>query len=210
MKITSWLLFLFFVLAAACTSRLNRQQDEQFTAEQFDSLSQVYYSLYDSLKASWLVMMEDDNRKLADMEMLLNELDTHTDVAADTLVALRSQLRELRLMRYDSLSVRYSERIDRYDSMTTHVSEALIGLTDSLQAAEVNPVMGVLRDKIVTANNGVLLYRIRYDSFAEDFNRFLERYKSVMAEIDSSGLNARKQPMFRLINDFDEPEKKKK
>lgn len=210
MKITSWLLLIFFSMAAACTSRLNRQQDEQYTAEQFDSLRQVYYDLYDSLSMSWATMIEDDDQKLANMELLLSELKAQTATPADSIDSLMQMVQQLREVRYDSSTLRESDRIDRYDSITSEVSEAILSYTDSLAEEEISPVINVLRSKIVSANNSVLLYRIRYDRFTEDFNRFLEQYKNVMAEIDSADLNAQKQPMFRLINDIDKKEKNRK
>lgn len=200
------LLLLLFLFAAACSSRINQQTEEQLTDEQFDSLRTVYYSLNDSLMHSWNIMLEDDNKKLSNLQLLLEEIRKSENHDRDTLDSLAHMVQVLKNMRYDSVTVGNSNLIDQYDSTTTSVSDAIIEYTESLPDVDLNPVINVLIDQVVSANNSVLLYRIRYDSFSEDFNRFLEKYKNVMSAIDSSGGPVYKRPMFRLVNDFKEEE----
>ncbi|WPP49411.1 hypothetical protein [Catalinimonas niigatensis] len=200
------LLILVFFFAAACSSRINQQTEEQLTDEQFDSLRTVYYSLNDSLKHSWSIMLEDDNKKISNLQLLLEEIRKTENYSKDTLDSLAQMVQVLKDMRYDSVTVGNSDLIDQYDSTTTLVSDAIIEYTETIPDADLNPVINVLVDQIVNANNSVLLYRIRYDSFSEDFNRFLEKYKNVMSAIDSSGGQVYKRPMFRLVNDFKEEE----
>jgi hypothetical protein len=203
MKNILWL-FLLFLLAAACSSRISRQSEEQLSDEQFDSLRTVYYGLNDSLRQSWNLMMEDDDKKLSNLQLLLEEIRKSGNHSEDTLDSLTQMLTALKNLRYDSTTMGISERIDQYDSTTSAVSEAIIAYTESLPEAEFDPVINVLVDQVMRANNSVLLYRIRYDNFSEDFNRFLEKYKNVMSAIDSSGGPVYKRPMFRLVNDFRE------
>jgi len=203
MKNTIWLLLLFF-LFAACTSRINRQKEDQLTEEQFDSLRTVYYGLNDSLAQSWAVMMEDDDKKLTNLQLLIDEIRRADYYGADTLDSLELMVDMLKDLRYDSVSVANSMLIDSYDSANDVVSNTIIDYVDDMQADAVSPMISVLRDQIVNSNNSILLYRIRYDRFSEDFNIFLEKYKNVMSTIDSSGGPVYKRPMFRLVNDFRE------
>lgn len=205
MKNLIWL-FLLFLLAAACSSRINQQTEEQLTDEQFDSLRAVYYNLNDSLKYSWSIMLEDDDKKISNLQLLLDEIRKSENHDKDTLDSLVQMVDALKSMRYDSVTVGNSDLIDQYDSTTSAVSDAIITYTESLPDAELNPVMNVLMDQVLRANHSVLLYRIRYDNFSEDFNRFLKKYKNVMSNIDSSGGPVYKRPMFRLINDYKEEE----
>ncbi|WKN32292.1 hypothetical protein PZB74_02855 [Porifericola rhodea] len=203
MKNTIWLSLLFF-LFAACTSRINRQKEDQLTEEQFDSLRTVYYGLNDSLAQSWAVMMEDDDKKLTNLQLLIDEIRRADYYGADTLDSLELMVDMLKDLRYDSVSVANSMLIDSYDSANDVVSNTIIDYVDDMQADAVSPMISVLRDQIVNSNNSILLYRIRYDRFSEDFNIFLEKYKNVMSTIDSSGGPVYKRPMFRLVNDFRE------
>lgn len=206
MKNTLWLLLLFLTVAA-CSSRINRQTEEQLTDEQFDSLRSVYYGLNDSLKHAWNIMMEDDSEKINNLHLLLDEIQKLETRGTDTLDSLNQMVSMLEEMRYDSVSVRSSALIDKYDSANTAVSNAVLDYVENIPEAEYNPVVNVLVDQVMSANNSILLYRIRYDRFSEDFNIFLEKYKNVMSNIDSSGGPVYKRPMFRLVNDFREEEK---
>lgn len=199
-------LFLLFLIAAACSSRISQQTEEQLSDEQFDSLRSVYYGLNDSLEQSWNLMMEDDDGKINNLQLLLDEIRKLENHSQDTLDSLGLMINELQHMRYDSLTVGISNRIDQYDSATSAVSDAVIAYAESIPELEFNPVINVLLDQVMRANHSVLLYRIRYDNFSEDFNRFLEKYKNVMSAIDSSGGQVYKKPMFRLVNDFKEEE----
>ncbi|MDF9795135.1 hypothetical protein OKW21_000398 [Catalinimonas alkaloidigena] len=207
MKNTLWLLLLFLTVAA-CSSRINRQTEEQLTDEQFDSLRSVYYGLNDSLKHAWNIMMEDDSEKINNLHLLLDEIQKLETRGTDTLDSLNQMVSMLEEMRYDSVSVRSSALIDKYDSANTAVSNAVLDYVENIPEAEYNPVVNVLVDQVMSANNSILLYRIRYDRFSEDFNIFLEKYKNVMSNIDSSGGPVYKRPMFRLVNDFREEEEK--
>ncbi|MEK6481601.1 hypothetical protein WJR50_28920 [Catalinimonas sp. 4WD22] len=207
MKNAIWILLLF-LFAAACSSRINQQTEEQLTDEQFDSLRTVYYGLDDSLSHAWTVMMEDDSKKISNLQLLLDEIQKLKSNGTDTLDSLRQMVSMLEEMRYDSVTVRNSERIDKYDSANTAVSNAVLDYVEKIPEAEYNPMINVLVDQVMSANNSVLLYRIRYDRFSEDFNIFLEKYKNVMSNIDSSGGPVYKRPMFRLVNDFREEEEK--
>jgi hypothetical protein len=205
MKIATCLL-MFCLFAAACSSRFSRQTEEQLTEAQFDSLRTVYYQLNDTIQYTWSSMMDDDDDKLNDMQLLLNEIRKTDYYGRDTLDSLSMMLDVLRQLRYDSLSMGDARLIDQYDSLTQTVSEDLIIYADAMPDSAMNPVINVLTDQVISANNSVLLYRIRYDRFSEDFNRFLEEYKDVMSRIDSSGGPVYKRPMFRLINDNREEE----
>lgn len=201
-------ILLLFLFAAACSSRINQQTEEQLTDEQFDSLRAVYYGLDDSLSHAWTVMMEDDSKKISNLQLLLDEIQKLKSTGTDTLDSLNQMVSMLEEMRYDSVTVRNSELIDKYDSANTAVSNAVLDYVENIPEAEYNPMINVLVDQVMSANNSVLLYRIRYDRFSEDFNIFLEKYKNVMSNIDSSGGPVYKRPMFRLVNDFREEEEK--
>lgn len=206
MRNATWLL-LIFLFAVACSSRINQQTEEQLTDEQFDSLRTVYYGLNDSLSFAWSVMMEDDSKKINNLQLLLEEVEKLDLQKNDTLDSLSQLVLMLDQMRYDSVSVSSSALIDKYDSTNTMVSNAVLDYVEGIPEAAYNPVINVLVDQVMNANHSVMLYRIRYDRFSEDFNTFLEKYKSVMSSIDSSGGPVYKRPMFRLVNDFKEEEK---
>jgi hypothetical protein len=206
MKITSCLLFLF-LLTAACSSRFNQQTEEQLSDAELDSLRQVYYYLNDTLEYTWESMMEDEDNRLQDMQLLLNEIRKTDTYAVDSLDSLSQMLGVLRLIRYDSTSVGDPNLINRYDSLSRRTSETLVRYAETLPDAMYDPAINILIDRVLAASSSAVLYRLSYDKFINDFNFFLEKYKNVMANIDSSGNSAYKRPAFRLVNDYQEEQK---
>lgn len=189
-----------FSLVAGCSTTINRQM-EQASVEQFDSLRQVYYNLNDSLNWAYQVMVQDDSKKIEHMKRLLAEIKASGHFDMDTLKALSTSLDKLQLMRYDSISLSDTKVVDRYDSIDLSTSQAILQYTEQHPDFEDNPVMTVLVDQIANANNSVMLYRLQYDRLIQQFNHFLEEYKSLMATLDSTGAPVQKRPMFKLINE---------
>ncbi len=189
-----------FSLMVGCSTTINRQM-EQSSIEQFDSLRQVYYHLNDSLSQSFQIMLQDDSKKIEHMQRLLAEIKDSGHFDADTLQTLSASLDELQLMRYDSISLADAKVVDRYDSMDLATSQAIMEYTEQHPDFENNPVMTVLVDQIMDANNSVMLYRLQYDRLIQQFNHFLEEYKSVIATLDSTGAPVQKRPMFKLVNE---------
>jgi len=113
----------------------------------------------------------------------------------------------LRYIRYDSISVGNPSLIQRYDSLTQLTSETIVRYAEELPDAAYDPMINVLTDRVLSASSSAVLYRVAYDKFSKDFNRFLEKYKSIMSNIDSSGNSVYKRPTFRLVNDYQEEEK---
>ena len=205
MKIASSMFFLFLI-AAACSSRFNQQTEQQISDAEMDSLRHVYYQLNDTIRFTWENMMEDDDEKLADMQLLLNEIRKADFYSEDSLDSLSQMLRALRLIRYDSVSVGNHTLIQRYDSLTQLTSETIVRYAEDLPDADYDPMVSVLMDRVLTASSSAVLYRVAYDRFIQDFNVFLEKYKNLMSTIDSSGNSVYKRPTFRLANDYQEEE----
>jgi len=203
MKITSCLWFLF-LLSAACSSRFNQQTEEQLSEATLDSLKHVYYQLNDTIHFTWQNMMEDEDGKLRDMQLLLNEIRNADVYSTDSLDSLVQMVDAMRMIRYDSVSVGNPSLINRYDSLALLTSETIVRYAENLPGSNYDPMINVLMDRVLTASSDAVLYRLSYDRFIKDFNLFLERYKNVMADIDSSGNSVYKRPTFRLVNDYQE------
>jgi len=206
MKIAS-LVFFLFLLASACSSRFNQQTEQQLSEAEMDSLRQVYYHLNDTIRLTWKSMMEDDDEKLSDMQLLLKEVRRTGYYENDTLDSVAQMVVALRMVRYDSVSVGNASLISRYDSLTRVASRSIVRFADDLPPEADQPMIDVLMDRVLAAGSSTVLYRVAYDRFSQDFNRFLEKHKNIMANIDSSGSSVYKRPTFRLVNDYQKEER---
>ena len=190
-------------LSTACSTTINRQM-EQSSITPFDSLRTVYYDLSDSLDWAFETMMQDDNHKIAHMQRILDEIRKTKEFSPDTLDSLDMLVKKLQSVRYDSVSLASNEVVSRYDSLARYTSEAVVRYAENYPGFEDNPVMHVLVDQIVDANNSIFLYRLQYDRLTQEFNQFLEEYRSLIATLDSTGRPVQKRPAFKLVNDYKE------
>jgi len=203
MKIASCIL-LIFLFVAACSSRFNQQTEEPISEAKLDSLRTVYYKLNDTIQFTWQSMMEDDNGKITNMLMLLDEVKKTGHYPDDSLAPVADMIGALKSMQYDSVSVGDPNLIKRYDSLTLNARNAIATYAEGLPAEESSPMISVLLDRVLTAQSSAVLYRVSYDNFIYDFNLFLEKYKGMMSSIDSSRERVYKRPTFRLVNDYKE------
>ncbi|MGD1892274.1 MAG: hypothetical protein ACFB15_17005 [Cyclobacteriaceae bacterium] len=197
---TLWLSFVLIIGSIGCSTTINRQ-GEHVSVEQFDSLRTTYYRLNDSLNYAWNSLKLSDEEKLVHLDQLIKELDKDDLVGADTLNFLEQMVKELREIRFDSITVANASQVQKYDSLTGVISDSLVYLTDHFPEGEENPAVLYLTDKIISENSSVALYRLRYDQVSRDFNRFIEENKELMSSLDSTGQPVFRRPMFRLVND---------
>ncbi|MEQ9437948.1 MAG: hypothetical protein RIG62_02830 [Cyclobacteriaceae bacterium] len=202
-----WMSFLSIVWfwLLGCSTTINRQ-GEQVSIEQFDSLRSTYYSLNDSLNYAWTTLKQSDDQKLAYLDQLLQEVSKSDLVSRDTLDTLQQMVEELRQITFDSVTMANAQQIRQYDSLTVLVSDSLITLTDRYPDDGEHPRVMYLTDKIISENSSVMLYRLRYDHFSRDFNRFIEENKELMSTLDSTGRPVFKRPMFKLVNEPEDVE----
>ena len=185
---------------AACSSTLN--PPEEYYSMPSDSLRIVYYGLTDSLNQAWNVLRQDDATKHTHLQRLLHEMKRTGYYATDTLDLLESQVAELARLDYDSITVGNEYRVQRYDSATVVVSEAVIRYAEARPDYINHPALVYLTEKILDANRSMMLYRLSYDRYSRRFNQFLEEHHTLL--LDSSGTLAQRRFLFRLVNEHPE------
>lgn len=160
-------------------------------------LRQTYDSLYKEVNQNWRVMMDDDNEKIFYMKRLLDEI-TYTNEFDSVLIdSLRYSIVNLQALRYDSLSMADSDRIDAYDDATSQLSAAIRMTAKNHPEYESYPLMEELTLDILEANDRILLHRIRYDQAAREYNAFMEQN---LDDLDPAVATKRPQkfPVFSL------------
>lgn len=199
------LLFLILVIVfAACRQPLEEKDSVEEVSEpglsqqQLDSLNWVYLAVNDSLDASWMVMIKDDDEKLEDMKRLLNEISKTRGFDKDRHQALVKDLDQLPVIRYDRKTMADSDKIDEYDSANSVMTKEVILFAANHPQYDNFPVFEELINEIQQADNRVILHRIRYDRSAKAFNNFVQQNKPYIDQLNTSRRDWGKVALFEL------------
>lgn len=153
--------------------------------------------LRDSADANWQRMMTSDDRKLADMRGLVQDLKQQRGLDAAQLRTLNQATTRLKAQRYDRQSMASSALIDGYDAAQDSVLHTLMPLA----APDGNAPTTRVRDyveHIQLADAGVVGYRAHYDAAAKAYNAYLQLHQAELAKMGSKYDSLRPLPLFEL------------
>ncbi|MEX2232693.1 MAG: hypothetical protein WD824_11060 [Cyclobacteriaceae bacterium] len=162
-----------------------------------DSLTETYLALQDSMLQAWNTMMHDDNRKIKAMQHLLHELNVSSPEKRDELKTYEERLSDLIALRYDQHSMSNTEIVTEYDFASNSLITELISLAESQKEFAYNTTIQKLADSIRAADQRVNNYRAEYDLVASRFNKFIDRNKGMLKEIDEDSF-LEKKPLFHM------------
>jgi septal ring factor EnvC (AmiA/AmiB activator) len=191
---TSPLVIIFCLIAlAGCEKKPLVQSD--FTKA--DSLTETYLALQDSMLQAWNTMIADDNRKIKAMKHLLVELNESSPEKRDELTTYEERLNDLLSMRYDQHSMSNTETVSEYDFASNSLVTELVSMAEAQKEFAYNTDLQKLVDSIRAADQRVANYREEYDAIAMRFNRFIERNKEMLQEIEDDSF-LEKKPLFQM------------
>ncbi len=190
--VTFGLVAVITFLIAGCESKSSLQTE--FTKA--DSLTDTYLALQDTMLQVWNTMIHDDNRKIKTMHHLLQELNRSNPEKREALDDYESRLDDLPDMRYDQASMSDSEVVSEYDFASNSLVTELIALAESQPEFAYNPTLQKLVDSIRAADQRVSNYRQEYDEIALRFNRFVERNRNSLEDLEEDSTLLK--PLFQM------------
>ena len=99
-------------------------------------------------------------------------------------------------MRYDQASMSDSEVVSEYDFASNSLVTELIALAESQPEFAYNPTLQKLVDSIRAADQRVSNYRQEYDEIALRFNRFVERNRNSLEDLEEDSTLLK--PLFQM------------
>lgn len=183
------------IACVGCSSNKNRDGVTSFT--RIDSLRANFLAINDSLLHSWQVMIKDDNEKLDDMNRLLDEISYTNHYDQAELEEYRDRVKTLKAMRYNQKTMWDSELIDKYDETSHYLVNDLLIYAESHPDYSRFPTIASLVEDIRKAHQRVLYFRIDYDEYAKEYNRFITAYHDLLSEIDNT-CDGKKKALFQL------------
>lgn len=191
MKLTGCLILfagtsaLFF----SCVKRENDSSNAVFT--KIDSLTEAYLSLQDSMLHTWNVMMKDENQKLENIGLLLQELKA-TGEDPSQIESLYERLEQLKRIRFTQKSMANPHVVEEYDFASNSLISEVISIAEVNPTYTQNPRLQQLTDQVKEADQRVSIYREEYDAVVDNFNHFLDKIQPYLPEIDEKNTGEKK------------------
>jgi len=180
-----WSLWVAIALCVAACNRSNQNNTNNTeTVEGEAELKNQYDSLYKQVMVAWDAMIADDDNKLFMMKRLLDEVSYTGNFNKNSYDSLTAQVENLNKVRYTMLTMTDSDLIDLYDSLSANASQKVKSFAQSNPEFNNYPLMDELIIDISEADNMVLLYRIKYDNAASDYNAFLDAHAEFIATLN--------------------------
>ncbi len=152
----------------------------------------------DSAKATWKVMMQADDQKIAFVKRLLEEISYMPKYDIVKHAKLMEKCKNLYTKRFDEKSFMQSGNIDLYDAATDSLLKELKTFVISSPNVENYPLCSELLNDITALDNDVIMHRVKYDGWAKQYNALLDDQKEVLAKMGPEYANLKKMGLFQL------------
>jgi septal ring factor EnvC (AmiA/AmiB activator) len=153
--------------------------------------------LRDSADVHWTRMMASDDKKLADLRELLQDLSKYPDANQAQLAGLRAARAHLPQQRYTRQTMASSPLIDRYDT----AQDSVLKIVLPIAAPDGNAPSERVRDyveAIQLADANVVGYRAHYDAAAKAYNNYLQVHRDELNKLGGKYANLQPLPLFEL------------
>jgi hypothetical protein len=176
----------------SCGRSTTSNEKTTFTRE--DSLTETYLSLQDTLLHSWNLLIKDEQEKMDAVNATIHQLEQLSIPNHSQLTSVASRFEQLKSLHITQKSLSNQYVVEEYDFATNSLISEILSLSESRIDLAQNIELTQLIDKIKSADERTSIYRLSYDSIANEFNAFLEKNKSSLKDIDNGKLE--KKPLF--------------
>ena len=154
-------------------------------------------TLRDSTDVNWQRMMASDDRTLANLRELLQDLSKYPGANQPQLAQLRGARARLQQQRYTRETMASSALIDRYDAAQDSLLKAVYAVAAPGGEARSEGVRDRV-EAVQAADANVVLYRAHYDQAAKQYNAYLQTHGEDLAKMGGSSAQLRPLPLFEL------------
>lgn len=183
----------------SCTNKTEKtdksiEQEEKLTTEK---LEEKFVQVNDSLQTAWYNMIKSDNEKFADIKRLLQEASYTKEFNPIKLDKLMTRTDSLQQARYKQNNMT-SDQIDQYDNATIMLVKDVMTFVSETPELESHAITDELVMAIQKAEGEVVNFRIRYDQWANEYNRLISHYEDELKEAGKPDTVFVTKPVFTL------------
>jgi hypothetical protein len=191
-------IYSFLVMAVGVTTLIScgrsTTSNEKTTFTREDSLTETYLSLQDTLLHSWNLLIKDEQEKMDAVNATIHQLKQLSLSNPSQLTSVASRFEQLKGLHITQKSLSNQYVVEEYDFATNSLISEILSLSESHVDLLQNKELTHLINKIKSADERTSIYRLSYDSLANEFNAFLEKNQSTLKDIDKGKLE--KKPLF--------------
>jgi hypothetical protein len=196
--IRSLFLFIFAALVfSQCRPKTN--PDNASAAVNLDSLQTQFKALDDSLQTSWQVMIASDDDKLRLVGQLLNEIGKGCPHDKAIHAELVREHQGLPAKRYASPDAMTSSQIDQYDAATDTLLNDLRSFYQNVPTQKCCSGCQATLDEVERLHGEVIMFRIRYDNHAKEYNALVTQQKEKLAALKPEFKTLKTKQLFSLM-----------
>jgi len=188
------ILFLSAIAGLIFSCDNSKKQSETL---KLDSLKNSFLVVKDSLDSIWTAMIYDDDNKLGLMKRVLREINEIGNADEKQLGELNERIDNAKANRFDQQTMANSDLIDEYDFAVSSLIKEIESLATNNPRYDDYPLLGELLGEIKNADNRLLLHRIHYDLYANEYNNFLTSHLDLVNEIDPND-KGEKRNLFQI------------
>jgi hypothetical protein len=177
------------ILVIGCGRSTTSMEKTSFTHA--DSLMETYLTYQDTLLHSWNLLIKDEQERLNAMEASLTHLMPLATSEASQLALLNNRLDQLKQLRITQKTIANQYVVEEYDFASSSLVSELLSIMESNPKIVADKNLSELLDKIKSTDQQILIYRLSYDSIANEFNAFIEKNRNSLKEIDEKSLEKR-------------------
>lgn len=185
------------LLAASCSGSRNESMQTTFTSA--DSLTDRVLELQDSVLYAWNVLVKDDTRKFRTIHELLHRLMTLGYHDQEALIALERRLSGVSNFSITQESLDDPTVVEEYDFATATLITELTSLAKAHESFANDPYLREKVQEIITIDQQVEANRRRYDAIVHEYNRFLEKHRDDVRDLEL-GITLTKKPLFEIAS----------
>lgn len=194
--------FLYASLVATTFLTACNQPDSQTTMS-VEQLQKRADSLNAVIDKSWAEMMHSDDRKVTNIQWIIEKMDSldycHTDSLPSTCDTLRQLYTRLTKNRYAPETMSNSLLIDNYDLRTDSLLDGISYVLEQKSDSLTNATIKDLYQQIRQADDSVIYFHNHYDKQVDSYNAFLDFYGETLEKAGYPADRVREKPLFRPV-----------
>jgi|GEM_PF-1299454 len=182
----TFLVSTILLLGAGCES--NEQVEQQASGIQH------------KLDSAWLAMTASDDRKIANLELLVKECKMVPGIDSSRYTSFESGILNLKTSRYTQESMNTSSNIDDYDFATDTLLrnvKAFVGANPELEKYQ---VINQLLEEIGQADDSLIIYRQGYDKTLDLYNAFVTKHEKKITVLPAPYNTWKPRNYFRIAH----------
>lgn len=200
-KIRKTIILVGIILSISFCTNPKKESGNNTTNANFVDIEKQLDSVSLKMDTLWKKMIDSDNKKLANIRIIIDEYRLYLPQGADSLAVdtLYKSLDALPALRPNRENMAEPDVIDKYDLETNIVLEKIKKTREKYAELQKYQRIQLFMNDVQAADDSIIFLRRDYDEQVDVFNRIIERNQNQLKSHSEKYKNQKILPIFRLI-----------